>query len=111
MRYRKPILKVVNVGVWTAAAAILSVLPLATEVYAQARPDTRTMTCAQAQALVKQRGEIVMTTGPNTFERFIADARFCYSRTPLTAPAFAPTKDNQKCAVGKRCRQQRNYRD
>ncbi|WP_254170632.1 hypothetical protein [Roseibium polysiphoniae] len=111
MRDSKSVLQMVKVISSTVVVAIMGVLPLASEVYAQARPDTRTMTCAQAQALVTQRGEVVMTTGPNTFERFIADARFCYSRTPLTAPAFAPTKDNQKCDVGKRCRQQRNYRN
>jgi len=90
------------------AAALLPVLLLPMglapqSAYAQARPDTRQMTCAQAQALVKQRGEIVMTTGPNTFERFIAHAGFCYMRSPMTRPVFAPTKDNNKCAVGKKC--------
>lgn len=71
--------------------------------HAQARPDTRSMTCAQAQALVQQRGEIVMNTGPHTFERFIAHAGFCYMRSPMTRPVYAPTRDNKKCAVGKKC--------
>ncbi|WP_417671126.1 hypothetical protein [Roseibium sp.] len=88
-----------------AAAALVS------EADAQARPDTRKMTCAQAQALVKQRGEVVMTTGANTFERFISSARYCYSRTPLTVPSYAPTKDNKQCPVGKRCRQSRRFTD
>ncbi|MEJ8476264.1 hypothetical protein [Roseibium algae] len=60
----------------THAAALGSCVLLAsTAANGQARPDTRDMTCTQAQALVKQRGEVVMTTGQYTFERFIADAR------------------------------------
>ncbi|MTI00041.1 hypothetical protein E1297_28980 [Roseibium sp. RKSG952] len=79
--------------------------------FAQARPDTRNFTCAAAQDFVKQRGQVVMTTGPNTFSRFVADARYCYSHTPLTRAQFAPTKDNPKCAVGRRCVERINPRN
>lgn len=90
---------------------LFGVLAVPESAQAQGRPDTRSMTCAQAQALVVKRGEVVLTTGAHTFDRFIADARYCVSRTMLTATAYAPTKDNKQCPVGKRCREKRNFRD
>lgn len=102
---RKRMCLFAGLGLFVTQAAVLK------SAAAQGRPDTRGMTCAQAQALVVKRGEVVMTTGAHTFDRFIADARYCVSRTMLTATAFAPTKDNKQCPVGKRCRQQRNFRD
>jgi hypothetical protein len=74
------------------------------------RPDTRTMTCAQAQALVKQRGSVVLTTGPTTFDKFVADARYCLPQTNSVRAKFAPTKDDPKCPVGNRCFQNRDRR-
>lgn len=34
---------------------------------AHARPDTRTMTCAETQALIKSDHAVVLTTGPDTY--------------------------------------------
>jgi hypothetical protein len=42
---------------------------LATAAFAQSRPSTLRMTCAQAQGLVASRGSIVLSTGPYTFNR------------------------------------------
>ncbi|WP_305987662.1 hypothetical protein [Roseibium sp. MMSF_3544] len=74
------------------------------------RPDTRKLTCSQAQDLVKQRGSVIMTTGPTTFDTFIADVRYCMPQTNQMRPKFAPTLDNPKCAVGNRCFRSRNNR-
>ncbi|MEI9405532.1 hypothetical protein O7A05_25690 [Mesorhizobium sp. Cs1330R2N1] len=38
---------------------------------AYAGPDTRAMTCAQTQALIKGDHAAVLTTGPNTYDRFV----------------------------------------
>jgi hypothetical protein len=38
---------------------------------AYARPDTRAMTCAQTQALIKSDHAVVLTTGPDTYDRFV----------------------------------------
>nr|WP_319385741.1 hypothetical protein [uncultured Roseibium sp.] len=78
--------------------------------HAQARPDTRQLTCAQAQALVKQRGSVVMTTGPTTFDKFVATSNYCSPDAKMLRPKFAPTKDNKKCAVGNQCFRSRNFR-
>lgn len=79
--------------------------------FAQAgRPDTRQMTCPAAQALVRQRGTIVLTTGPSTFDRFVSDARFCEPQSRSVRVKYAPTRDNPECPVGNRCYRNRNNR-
>lgn len=78
---------------------------------AEARPNTRSMTCSQAQSLVKQQGKVVMDTGPGTFEMFFADARYCSPPVMRLQPVFAPTKDRKSCAVGFRCYEKNNHRD
>ncbi|MER8826094.1 hypothetical protein NKH73_04030 [Mesorhizobium sp. M0938] len=71
---------------------------------AQARPDTRTMTCQQTQALIQSHGSAVLTTGPNTYALYISrqHSNLCdWSEIP--AVAFVPTRDGQ-CLVH-RCRE------
>ncbi|MDJ0931870.1 hypothetical protein [Breoghania sp.] len=67
-----------------------------------ARPDTRSMTCAQAQDFVRCHGAVVMTTGPHTFQRFVSQQRYC-DRWQQLFPERAPTRDNSQCVVGYRC--------
>ena len=53
---------------------------------AQARPDTRSMSCQQLQNFVKDNGAVVMNTGPRTYNRFVHHRGFClYSETVGTA--------------------------
>ncbi|MEM9634522.1 MAG: hypothetical protein AAGA50_24545 [Pseudomonadota bacterium] len=89
---------------------VLSALATQTALAQAGRPDTRQLTCAQAQSLVQQRGTVVMSTGPTTFEKFISDARYCLPQTNQVRPVIAPTKDNPKCPVGNRCYQNRRIR-
>ncbi|MCV0426640.1 MAG: hypothetical protein K5905_14320 [Roseibium sp.] len=94
----------------TASVFMMSVLTLQAAHAQAGRPDTRQMTCAQAQALVQQRGSVVMTTGPTTFDKFVANASYCRPQTNSVRAKYAPTKDNPKCAVGNRCFQNRDRR-
>lgn len=94
-------------AVGLAAATLMATMSMT---HAQARPDTRQLTCAQAQALVKQRGSVVMTTGPTTFDKFVATSNYCSPDAKMLRPKFAPTKDNKKCAVGNQCFRSRNFR-
>jgi hypothetical protein len=70
---------------------------------ALARPDTRTMTCAQAKTYVQQNKAIVMSTGQYTYTRIVSNQGSC-SRGQTTRRLFAPTVDNAKCQVGLECR-------
>jgi len=69
---------------------------------AHARPDVRTMTCAQAKALVQQNGSVVMTTGKYTYERYVAGQAYC-ERPYVKRRAWIVTKDTSECLVGYRC--------
>jgi hypothetical protein len=69
---------------------------------ANARPDVRTMTCAQAKALVLQSGSVVMTTGKYTYDRYVASQAYC-ERPYVIRRAWIATKDTKKCQIGFSC--------
>ncbi|SDR38992.1 hypothetical protein [Pseudovibrio sp. Tun.PSC04-5.I4] len=77
-------------------------LILATTITAQARPDTRTMTCQQTQTLVQKSGGIVLSTGVRTYDRFVSSLRFCQPPERLKS-RWVPTKDQKKCFIGYSC--------
>lgn len=86
----------IRAGLASAAVLLLFGLP------AHARPDTRTMTCAQAQDLVKRSGAIVLSTGQYTYSRFVADRRYC-GHYEILRPSYAPTRDTAQCPVAYYC--------
>lgn len=67
-----------------AAAALVSTSALA-------RPNTTNMTCTEAQSLVREAGSIVLSTGPNTYERY---------STHGERVAYVPTMDDNYCFIG-----------
>jgi hypothetical protein len=77
---------------------------LALPAVAQTRPDTRAMTCAEANRLVQQRGEVVMSTGRHTFRRFVAHGGYC-DRWERVFPEYAPTRDDPNCVINGVCRE------
>jgi len=89
------------------AAAFLTAL-LASATGSNARPSTTTMTCGQAAATVAKAGAIVLTTGSNTYERFVATSAKCL-QGELAETATAPTTDSESCPVGYVCRQRQQY--
>ena len=84
-------------------AASILLLALAGSSVAEARPNTTTMTCDQAEATVARAGAIVLSTGAHTYERFVASIHFCETRE-LTEPGIAPTLDSRRCQVGYICK-------
>lgn len=76
---------------------------------AQARPSTLGMSCGEAQSIVRQSGAIVLSTGGNTFDRFVASRQFCGPDEEQIA-TWAPTADTPQCLVGSRCEPHRNRR-
>lgn len=76
-------------------------------VAAHARTDARTLSCQAAKDLVYGSGAIVLTTGPNTYDRYVAAQSYC--AFPLVAmPAWIATADNPRCAVGFLCTQKKD---
>lgn len=70
---------------------------------AQIRASTVDRPCAASRQDVARNGAIVLGTGGYTYDRFVADRRFC-ERDEFTEPAFVPSRDSQSCFIGYRCR-------
>ncbi|MGU3361321.1 hypothetical protein ACLBWX_13405 [Methylobacterium sp. M6A4_1b] len=97
----------IDVSRRSLSALLAGIVLLPGVAQAQARPDTRAMTCAEASALVARAGAIVLSTGPVTYARFVRDGGFC----PLpetTQPSWEITRDDPKCFVGYTCRDKFN---
>ncbi|MBS7553838.1 hypothetical protein KHC23_09250 [Ancylobacter dichloromethanicus] len=87
-----------------SAFAALLALPAA-PAQAQVMPNSLSMSCAQARALVRREGAVVIGTGPNLYDRFVTDAGYC--RSKRSKPAWIPTRDEAQCLVGQLCRERR----
>ncbi|MGA0564498.1 hypothetical protein ACO2RV_18795 [Ancylobacter sp. VNQ12] len=81
----------------------LALVFLATPALAQSLPNSLNMTCAAATALVRQQGGVVIATGPNLYDRYVANQRYC-EVDQTTVPAWVQTSDQNECFVGYRCR-------
>ncbi len=81
-----------------AAAGMFAAVPA----LAQSRPDTTRMTCAAASGLVAQRGAAVLSTGPNTFDRYVRSQNFC-TPSEVLLPAWVRTADRPSCMIGYTC--------
>ena len=81
--------------------AVLALTLLISSV-AAARPNATTMTCEQAAATVAKAGDVVMSTGQHTYERFVASGQFC-GRHGIPQPGYSPTRDSKRCQVGYVC--------
>jgi hypothetical protein len=86
---------------------VLSVLvvTLVTTSIAEARLNTANMSCDEANATVARAGSIVLSTGANTYDRFVATNLFCMSGE-TTEPGLAPTLDTRMCRIGYVCQRQ-----
>lgn len=80
------------------ARAALLILFIGIGTVAFARPSTQSMTCHEAQALLASKGDVVMTTGAHTYERFLADNYCVIAEYPDAARA--PTEDVKSCPLG-----------
>jgi hypothetical protein len=75
------------------AAALLSITSIA-----DARPDTRRMGCEELRDLIQSRRAVVLTTGPNTYDRYVRQfGNECdWPEVPMSA--YVPTRDGS-CLV------------
>jgi len=86
-----------------AALAGLVLLGMGAGVLAQTRPDSLRMGCEAARRLVSERGAVVLGTGPDIYDRFVASQGFC-QRDEYTEPVWLPTGDSRQCFIGYRCK-------
>lgn len=80
----------------------LIVLAFLADSAAAERPSTLSMSCTGARALVAKRGAVVMSTGANTYQRFVASPGYC-DAGEYAYTASAPTRDHQQCHLGYYC--------
>ena len=92
-------MRVIPALMMAAVAALTSSVDLA---QAQGRPDSLRMTCASARGLVSTRGAVVLGSGRDIYERYVASQAFCLG-DEITRPAWVPTADTRQCFVGYRC--------
>jgi len=78
--------------------ALIAATLFATTATTHARPDTRTMSCEQTQALIQSNRSAVLTTGRNTFDRYVRPYGNECDWPEVPAVAFVPTRDGQ-CLV------------
>ena len=75
--------------------------------FAQSRPPrgsvTARMTCAEAMALVKGEGDVVIAAGAAP-ARFVSGPGQC-SGSEIAELRFVPTRDNPQCPIGYHCRE------
>ncbi|WP_336487082.1 hypothetical protein [Methylobacterium nigriterrae] len=86
------------------ALALLLGLATAMPASGQTRSATPRMLCAEAIALVKREGAVVLGTGTAPPERFVRDRSFC-EFTEIAELRFVPTRDNPQCPIGYRCKE------
>lgn len=70
----------------------------------QARPDTRYMSCGQANSLVQNNGAIIFSTGAHTYDKYVKNRAYC-NMGQILERAFVPTADQRRCKVGFRCKE------
>lgn len=66
------------------------------------RPSTLSMTCAQARGVVASAGSIVLSTGVNTFDKYVSSPGYC-EFGEYAYSASVPTRDTRSCHIGYRC--------
>ena len=66
--------------------------------FADARPDTRKMTCAQTQALIQSQHAAVLSTGPNTYDRYVRQFGNECDAPAVPKARYVPASDGQ-CRV------------
>ncbi|MDI4655789.1 hypothetical protein [Xanthobacter autotrophicus] len=74
----------------------------ASPIQAQARPNTLALSCREAAALVNGSGAVVLGTGPNIYDRYVSQIRFCSGAEQLKAE-WVKTRDNPQCFIGYTC--------
>lgn len=66
-----------------------------------ARPNTQTMTAAEAKALVDKHGSIALSTSSFGYDRFVAKQSLCGGEKAVAA--YVPTLDSDAAFIGYSC--------
>ena len=64
--------------------------------------DTHTMSTTQLRELIQDRGAVILTTGPELFDRYVANDSQCSIGEKIKR-AYVPTADSSSAFVGYAC--------
>ena len=84
--------------VQTFAALLASSVPC----LAQPRPSAPALPCAEVARLVTTQGAVVLSTGAQTYDRYVSTRGFC-PRSTYARPAYVATRDAPQCYIGFYC--------
>jgi hypothetical protein len=68
----------------------------------QSRPFTPRLPCQAVASIVRSNVAVVLSTGPNTYDRYVRDRTACYPSQVLK-PAWVVTADTSQCFIGYTC--------
>ncbi|MEI9419205.1 hypothetical protein [Mesorhizobium sp. Cs1321R2N1] len=71
---------------------------LATTCLADARPDSRSMGCGEIRAMIQSHRAVVLTTGRNTYDRYVRQFGNECDWPEVPMPAYVPSRDGD-CPV------------
>lgn len=80
-----------------ATLASMTAVPMS-----EARINTRNLSCTNAKNLVQDRGIIVLSTGRNTYDRYVANQSYC-DTGDVGVRRYVPTGDSNSCFIGYTC--------
>lgn len=87
-----------------SAALVLGVV----SAQAQENPRSTTMSCAQVNALVQQRGQVVFDTGGGNLSRVVSNPSLCMASDD-GAPSWIPSQDQSQCLAGYHCQEREGH--
>lgn len=89
-------------SVQSVAALCAALLAFAGTAQAQVGVSSTSLSCAQAAALIQNKGAVVFSTSPTAYDRYVRDRSFCLYDQQLKAE-WVPTRDAKQCFVGYTC--------
>ncbi len=72
------------------------------------KPRSTTMSCAQVNALVQQRGQVVFDTGGGNLSRVVSNPSLCMASDD-GAPSWIPSQDQSQCLAGYHCQEREGH--
>jgi len=66
------------------------------------RPYAPKLSCGEIKGMIQQKGAVLLSTGPFTFDRFVRDQGYCM-QGEITDPAWIVSLDQPQCYAGYTC--------
>ncbi|MHA1189369.1 MAG: hypothetical protein ACTSSQ_02755 [Alphaproteobacteria bacterium] len=70
--------------------------------FSAARPDARTLTCAEVDIMVRKAGKIIMSLSDTRYTLIVSSRRYCLPGQ-VTRTLRIKTKDQNRCWAGYEC--------